>query len=300
MGQAVTALRVLAVIQARLGSTRLPGKTLADLGGRPMLAHVVERAAAISGVDGVVLATTVHPRDDRLAEWARDAALPCVRGSEDDVLDRFHDVLDRHPADAIVRVTPDCPFLDPDVSAEVVAAWRREPGIDYASNVHPPTFPDGLDTEVIARGALIAAWREARLPSDREHVTPFVWRQPGRFRQALVRGDQDLSHLRWTVDTAADLDFARAVYARLAPSGHERFAMRQLLALFAREPGLAQPNAGQPLADEIRQPRRDTCSRAGPAGVWQAACEHLGSVHKPGGARCRRAPADSLFFLGAQ
>lgn len=242
----MTAPRVLAVIQARLGSIRLPGKTLADIGGRPMLAHVVERAAGIPGVDGVVLATTVHPRDDRLAEWAGEASLPCVRGSEEDVLDRFHDVLERHAADAIVRVTPDCPFLDPEVSARVVAAWRRDPGaIDYASNVHPPTFPDGLDTEVIARGALVAAWREARQPSDREHVTPFVWRQPERFRQAAVCGDRDLSQLRWTVDTAADLDFARAVWARLAPSGRERFGMREVLALLAREPALAELNAGQ-------------------------------------------------------
>ena len=241
----MTAPTVLAVIQARLGSTRLPGKTLADLGGRPMLAHVVERAAAIPGVDGVVLATTGHPRDDRLAEWARAASLPCVRGSEDDVLDRFHDALERHPCDAVVRVTPDCPFLDPEVSGRVVAAWRGDPaGIDYASNVHPPTFPDGLDTEVIARAALVAAWREARLPSDREHVTPFVWRQPARFRQAAVRGDRDLSHLRWTVDTAADLEFARAVHARLAPGGGERFGMGAVLALLAREPALAALNAG--------------------------------------------------------
>ena len=242
----MSAPRVVAVIQARLGSTRLPGKTLADLGGRPMLAHVVERAAAIPGVDAVVLATTAHPRDDRLAAWARDASLPCVRGSEDDVLDRFHHALERHPADAVVRVTPDCPFLDPEVSGRVVAAWRREAGaLDYASNVHPPTFPDGLDTEVISRAALAAAWREARLPSDREHVTPFVWRQPRRFPQAAVRGDRDLSHLRWTVDTAADLDFAREVQARLAPTGRERFGMREVLALLAREPGLTELNAGQ-------------------------------------------------------
>ena len=242
----MTAPRVLAVIQARLGSTRLPGKTLADLGGRPMLAHVVERAAAIPGVDGVVIATTVHPRDDRLAGWAQAAGLPCVRGSEDDVLDRFHDALERHPCDAIVRVTPDCPFLDPEVSGRVVAAWRGDPGrVDYASNVHPPTFPDGLDTEVIARSALAAAWREARWPSDREHVTPFVWRQPERFRQVAVRGDLDLSHLRWTVDTVADLEFARAVHARLAPAVGERFGMRDVVALLAREPALAALNAGQ-------------------------------------------------------
>ena len=238
--------RVLAVIQARLGSTRLPGKTLADLGGRPMLAHVVERAAAIPGVDGVVVATTANPRDDRLAEWARQAGLDCVRGSEDDVLDRFHDALARHPCDAVVRVTPDCPFLDPEVSGLVVDAWLSAEGaVDYASNVEPPTFPDGLDTEVISSAALSAAWREARLPSDREHVTPFVRRDPRRFAQAAVRHDPDLSRLRWTVDTPADLDFARAVVARLAPAGRERFGLREILALLEREPDLARLNAGQ-------------------------------------------------------
>jgi len=242
--------RVFAVIQVRLGSTRLPGKALADIAGRPMLAHVVERAAAIPGVDGVVLATTTLARDDRLADWARTAGLPCVRGSEDDVLDRFHDVLARHPADAVVRVTPDCPLLDPEVSGRVVAEWRRRPHeLDYASNVHPPTFPDGLDTEVVAREALERAWREARQPSDREHVTPFVWRQPDRFRLAGVCHADDLSALRWTVDTAADLDFARAVYAHLAPAGAPRggplFGMDAVLALLAARPELARLNAGQ-------------------------------------------------------
>jgi len=245
VGEAVTAPRVLAVVQARLGSTRLPGKTLANLGGRPMLAHVVERAAAIPGVDGVVIATTTRARDDRVADWAGAAALPCVRGNEDDVLDRFRDVLEQHACDAVVRVTPDCPFLDPEVSGRVVAAWREGDALDYASNVEPPTFPDGLDTEVISRAALLAAWREARLLSDREHVTPFVRRHRERFRQVAVRNERDLSHLRWTVDTAADLDFARAVVARLAPSGGERFGMRELLALLAREPDLARINAGQ-------------------------------------------------------
>ena len=170
---------VVAIIQARLGSTRLPGKTLADIGGRPMLAHVVERVRATPGIDEVVIATTTRPADDPLVDWASRAGLACARGSEEDVLDRFRTALARHPADAIVRVTPDCPLLDPDVAGRVVATWRDAGGaLDYVSNVHPPTFPDGLDTEVISRRALLAAWTEATDPADREHVTPFVWRQP--------------------------------------------------------------------------------------------------------------------------
>lgn len=237
---------VLAVIQARLGSTRLPGKTLADIAGRPMLAHVVDRARAIPGVEEVVLATTVNPRDDRLAEWAATAGLACVRGSEDDLLDRFHSTLAQHPADAVVRVTPDCPILDPEVSGRVVAEWRRREGhVDYVSNVHPPTFPDGLDTEVVPREALETAWRAATLRSDREHVTPFIWRQPERFRLFNVEHTADLSALRWTVDTADDLEFVRAVYDRFGSTGSRRFGMNEVLALLARHPELRELNAEQ-------------------------------------------------------
>lgn len=250
----MSASRVIAVIQARLGSTRLPGKTLAEIAGRPMLAHVVERARAIAGVDEVVLATTTNRQDDRLVEWATRARLPWVRGSEDDVLDRFHSALAEHPAAAVVRVTPDCPLLDPEVSGRVVAAWRgRQDTLDYASNVHPPTYPDGLDTEVIAREALETAWREATLPSDREHVTAFIWRQPTRFRLANVRNDQDLSGMRWTVDTAADLDFARTVYAHLDPDGTRRFGLGDALRLLRDHPELEGLNAGQPRNEGYRR-----------------------------------------------
>lgn len=239
------AARLLAVIQARLGSTRLAGKTLADICGRPMLAHVVERAARIPGVDGIVIATTDKREDDRLVEFARTAGLPWARGSESDVLDRFHVALAAHPADAIVRVTPDCPLLDPEVSGLVVAEYRRREGqVDYVSNVHPPTYPDGLDTEVFSREALEAAWREARLPSDREHVTAYISRHPDCFRLANVARAEDLSALRWTVDTAADLEFVRAVYARLSPDGTRPFGMAEVLVLLREHPELGAVNAG--------------------------------------------------------
>lgn len=239
------AARVLALIQARLGSTRLPGKALAEIAGRPMLAHVVERASAIPGVEGVVLATSVNPSDGRLVEFARAAGLPWVRGSEEDVLDRFRVALSEHPADVIVRVTPDCPLLDPEVSGLVVSEYmRREGAVDYVSNVHPPTYPDGLDTEVFSREALERAWREAQLPSDREHVTTYIWRHPGRFRLANVFHTVDLSDLRWTVDTAADLEFVRTVYDSLSPTGRRRFGMAEVLALLRARPELRSLNAG--------------------------------------------------------
>jgi spore coat polysaccharide biosynthesis protein SpsF (cytidylyltransferase family) len=242
----MTAPRVIAVIQARLGSTRLPGKILAEIAGRPMLAHVLQRTAAIPGVDGVVLATTVEPRDEPLVDWAVSMGVPCVTGSEEDVLDRFHAVLTRHPADAVVRVTPDCPLLDPEVAGLVVAEWRHRAGdVDYVSNTHPPTFPDGLDVEVMSRDALDTAWREAGLPSEREHVTAFIWNRPAHFRLVNVVHSEDLSAYRWTVDTAADLDFVRAVYARLDEAGTGRFGMRDVLALLRDHPELGTVNAGQ-------------------------------------------------------
>jgi spore coat polysaccharide biosynthesis protein SpsF (cytidylyltransferase family) len=144
-----------------------------------------------------------------------------------------------------VRLTGDCPLLDPAVSGLVVAEYLRRSGaIDYASNVHPPTYPDGLDTEVISARALETAWTEARRPSDREHVTPYVWRQPGRFRLANVGHDRDLSALRWTVDDARDLALVRQVYSGLSPDGRSVFGMTEVLDLLRARPGLAGLNAG--------------------------------------------------------
>lgn len=262
--------RVLAVVQARLGSTRLPGKALMEIAGCPMVAHVVKRIAATPGVDGVVLATTVAPEDDALADFARSAGVPCVRGSVADVLDRFRLAVALHPADVVVRAGADCPLLDPAVSGRVVAEYlRRVPDVDYVSNVHPPTYPDGLDTEVFSRAALERAWREASPDShrDREHVSPYIWeRRPERFRLANVDHGEDLSGLRWTVDDARDLDFVRAVYGALAPDGTRLFGMGDVLALLRSRPELAALNAG-------------TCRNEG---FERSRLADLGAVNGPG------------------
>ncbi len=237
--------RVLAVVQARLGSTRLPGKTLMEIAGRPMLAHVVERASAIPGVEGVVLAIPDNILDNPLAELANSAGVPVVRGSEENVLDRFRVVLSEHRADVIVRVTADCPLLDPEVSGGVVAEYMRRQGqVDYVSNVEPRTYPDGLDTEVFSREALLAAWRGAHAPDELEHVTLYIRRHPERFRRANVAHSEDLSALRWTVDTAEDLEFVRAVYGFLSQAGTHRFGMARVLALLREHPDLWLLNAG--------------------------------------------------------
>jgi spore coat polysaccharide biosynthesis protein SpsF (cytidylyltransferase family) len=236
---------IAAVVQARMGSRRLPGKTLADIGGRPMLGRLVDRVRLIPGVERVVIATTDQPADKAILGFAEAEGLPASAGSEQDVLDRVYRAATRFGVSVIVRVTPDCPMLDPEVSGRVLAEFdRREGTVDYVSNVHPPTFPDGLDTEVFSIQALETAWRETRLPSDREHVTPFMWRQPERFRIANVASARDLSAQRWTVDTAGDLEFARAVYAALDRAGRV-FGMDDVLGLLESRPDLRALNAGQ-------------------------------------------------------
>lgn len=234
---------IAAIVQARMGSTRLPAKTLTDIAGRPMLAHLIWRARHIPRVQQVIIATTDRPWDCVLLSFAEEQGVPVHTGSEHDVLDRLYRTATRYGVSTIVRVTPDCPLLDPWVSGGVLARFLDADGaLDYVSNTHPPTFPDGLDTEVVSFTALERAWREARLASEREHVTPYIWKRPERFRLANVSHHEDLSALRWTVDEARDLDFVRAIYARL---GTERlFTMDDVLKVLREDPALEAINAG--------------------------------------------------------
>ncbi len=231
---------LVAIIQARMGSTRLPGKVLTDLAGRPVLAHVVERARRIPGVDGVVVATTERRQDEPVDALARELGVQVFRGSERDVLDRYWRAAEATGASAVLRITADCPLLDPVLSGEVVRRFWAETA-DYASNIHPPTYPDGLDTEVVSLRALEAAWTEAKQDFEREHVTPFIWMNPARFRLANVQSGEDLSSLRWTLDEPGDLDFLNAVMDRL-PAGH--FAYADVLGVLGAHPELAKLNEG--------------------------------------------------------
>lgn len=220
-------MRVVAVVQARTGSSRLPGKVLLDLLGEPVLARVMARLGRAERLDAVVVATTTEPGDDALAALCAERGWPLTRGSEQDVLDRYHQAAREHEADVVVRVTSDCPLIEPEVVDRVVEALLADPAVDYASNVVPDrTFPRGLDTEVFPRRVLERAWTEAGEPHEREHVTPYVNRHPDRFRLACVTTDEDASDLRWTLDTPEDLAFVRAVYAHF---GHDRFHWREVV-----------------------------------------------------------------------
>ena len=232
-------MRTVAIVQARTGSTRLPGKVLKDLAGESMLARVVQRLARARTLDAVWIATTTESGDDALAELCKGRGWPCTRGSEEDVLDRYHTAAQEAGADTIVRITSDCPLIDPDVVDRVVEGLTDK--IAYSSNTIPVrTFPRGLDTEAFRADALEDAWMEADSISDREHVTPFLWRQPDRFRQATITAESDFSLHRWTVDTEEDYALVRRIYGHF---GNDAFGWREVLELVEAPPEWRDINA---------------------------------------------------------
>lgn len=238
----MSAPKVVVVVQARLGSTRLPGKVLLDLGGKSVIERVVARCRRIPGAAEVVLAVPEGAADAPLAEAGRKLGVRVHQGSEDDVLDRFHGAAKAAGADIVVRVTADCPLLDPELSGKVVELVRSGKA-DYACNFFPPCYPDGLDTEAFRFSALEAAWKEAELPIEREHVTPFIRTRPERFKQASVRSERDLSALRWTLDEPRDLEFLRSLYERL-DGRSDAAGLDEIMKILEKEPGLAEANAG--------------------------------------------------------
>jgi len=235
-------VKVTAIIQARMGSSRLPGKVLLPLAGRPVLEHVVERVAAARRIEQLVVATSTAPGDDRIARFCAERNIACFRGSELDVLDRYYQAMCTWGADPVVRITADCPLVDPDILDAVVAGYQAGRFDLYGL---AGDFPDGLDCVVFRRSALETAWREAELPSEREHVGPFIETRPERFAIGGYRPFVGLGHLRWTLDEPADYSFLRLVFDELQRPGHI-FHAREVLDLLARRPDLADLNAGIP------------------------------------------------------
>lgn len=202
-------MTTLAVVQARAGSSRLPGKVLSELGGRPMLGFMLARLQSLA-VDELVVATSTEVRDDAVARIAGAIGVAVVRGSETDVLGRFVTALDAYPSDTVVRLTADCPLMDPAVVHYALDVHRAS-GASYTSNTLVRTYPDGLDVEVVSSAAIRAAAADATDPAEREHVTPFVYRRPERFPLRAVVGPELLGNERWTVDTAEDMARIRAM-----------------------------------------------------------------------------------------
>jgi len=227
---------ILALIQARMGSSRFPGKVLQDLCGHPMLWHVVHRVGKARSIGKVVVATTVESVDDPVATFCERESIGCFRGNEQDVLDRFYQAARVNNANIVVRITADCPLIDPAIIDRVVTRLRQG-DCDYACNILRYTYPDGLDVEAFSFASLEKAWREATKPSEREHVTPYL--RAGGFRTANVESETPVSpaDFRWTVDHPADLEFVRKVYESF--SGNGDFGFRQVFELLKEKPGLA-------------------------------------------------------------
>lgn len=231
-------MKVIALVQARMGSTRLPNKVMKPIAGIPMIELLLSRLSRSKEVDQIVVATSVDPRNRPLIDHVRKLGYSCEEGSENDVLDRYVEAAGKHRADVVVRITGDCPLVDPELVDEVVRGFKTA-AVDYFSNIDPPTYPDGLDIEVCTFKALERASRETSRPYDREHVTPYL-RESGRFKTASMKYNQDLSGLRWTVDEPADFTVIEKVFGHFHP--RTDFTWGEVLGLQQRQPEIFSLN----------------------------------------------------------
>lgn len=249
------------IIQARMSSSRLPGKVLREIAGEPMLAHVVRRSQHARSVHQVVVATTTDESDNPVVDFCHSNGILCYRGSMHDVLDRYYQAAQKYQAQVIVRITADCPLIDPQLIDETVFGLTGsfsapvidddsisqtifKPAYDFAANRLPPpwgrTYPIGLDTEVCSMSALEIAWREAKEKHQREHVMPFFYENPERFRILHLDYQADFGQIRWTVDTSEDLEMIRKIFALFSPG--EPGSWLEILDLYLQHPEIAQIN----------------------------------------------------------
>lgn len=233
-------IKRVVIIQARVDSKRLPRKVLSDIKGKPMLWHIINRIKKMKH-DHIVVATTTRNIDDEIVRIAKKSGVKVFRGKTNDVLDRFFRAALRFKATVIVRITADCPLIDPYESEKVVSKFFTGK-YDYVSN-DSKTYPNGLDTECFSFDALKKAWNEAKLKSEREHVTPYIWKNSSKFKIGIVHNNTKtaLNHLKWSVDHPDDLDFVRQIYSRLYIN-LRIFVMKDVLNLLKKEPKLAKIN----------------------------------------------------------
>jgi spore coat polysaccharide biosynthesis protein SpsF len=238
--------KVVAIIQARMAASRLPGKVLKTLGHQPVLAWMLARTRRAQLVDEVVVATTTDPSDDPVAEYCQQHGVAFTRGSMQDVLDRYYQAAKAFHADVIVRLTADCPFIDPNLLDDNLRTFlQAEPKLDFAANRLPPpyrrTIPIGLDAEYCWFEGLETIWREARGKHQREHVMPYFYEHPDRFRILHMTHEPDLGDLRWTVDTPEDLELLRRIVSYFPD--RDDFSWQEVLDLVQQHPELSQINA---------------------------------------------------------
>ena len=255
--------RVVAIIQARTGSTRLPGKVLLPLGGRTVLERMLERVMRARLLDDVIVATTILPADNAIVDLASAMGVSCYRGHPTDLLDRHVHAAAAARASHIVKIPSDCPLIDPKIVDAVVLAYLGVAGaVSYASNLHPATYPDGNDVEIMSRTALEHAWHEARVPSEREHTTPFIWTQPDRFRMINVRWDTGrnaASTHRYVLDYQDDYLAIAAIFDALYSRDPE-FGVEAITTFLDTHPEIAAVNSrrrgmqSREVPFDIRQP----------------------------------------------
>lgn len=234
--------KIALFLQARMGSSRLPGKVMKDVLGQPLLFRICERLEKVRHKNLLAVLSTTNPLDDPIEEFLKQKNIQCYRGSEQDVLDRFYQAAKKLKSDTIVRLTADCAVLDPSLIDQMIEFFKKGKW-DYVSNTLIPTYPDGLDVEIFSFQALEKAWKEAKQTHQREHVTAFFYENPDTFRLANYRNAADYSQYRWLVDEPVDLEFIRALYERLHPH-NPFFGFQDILDLMAKEPELLKINSG--------------------------------------------------------
>ena len=240
-------MRIVVVVQARTGSTRLPEKVLLPLANRPLLHRMLERVLAANTPSAVVVATTVDRADDAIEAVANEVGVACFRGHATDLLDRHYRAAITQEADVVVKIPSDCPLIDPSVVDRVIGYYRAHAdGVDFVSNLYPGTYPDGNDVEVMPFGVLQTAWNEATEEHEREHTTPFIWERRDRFRIHHVAWESGLDYSsthRWTIDYIEDYQFLAAVYGALWSRTRPIFSLRDVLSLLEARPDIAAINA---------------------------------------------------------
>lgn len=235
-------LNIVAIMQARMGSTRLPGKVMKKILGKPVILWDLDRISLSKLIDEIVVAIPYGKENDVIVDTIKEYndKIVTTRGSEDDVLDRYYQAAVKTDADVVVRITSDCPLIDPVVIDSVIEQFLDN-DCDYCSNSLIRTYPRGLDTEVFSFKALEEAWKEAKKDYEREHVTPYIIENPDKFKLLNVANDINLSHLRWTLDTKEDFEFINAVYKRIFPK-KQLFSMGDVFELLDKEPELIDLN----------------------------------------------------------
>lgn len=240
-------MKIVIVVQARTGSTRLPNKVMMPLAGKPLLIRQLERIQAATTFDELVVATTVDKSDDVIRNLCKEAGIKCFSGHPTDLLDRHYKAALEEKADVLVKIPSDCPLIDSRIIDKVLNYYKENAGkFDYVGNLHPATYPDGNDVEAMPMDAVEIAWREAKKPYEREHTTPFFWEQPERFRIGNVVWETGLNYSmshRFTIDYKEDYEFIKRVYDELYTEANPNFSLNDILNLLEQKPEIYNINA---------------------------------------------------------